>query len=186
MMYRLAARESSDGNFLLKFWVIFVAITEFVFCLSKASRFIDLSAREAYFIRIFYQGHVILRERKNFRVIFFPLFTICFYLVCLSSVLYHARPPRGSCWNFIARDVSLLIFRAETSVLVNKVGVLFCSITGFSICSRVCQKRFLTAKVWHYFHIQNNVYWGGIKVTMALKRDFAEGFPTVLKQLEVF
>ena len=176
MMYRLAARESSDGNFLLKFWVIFVAITEFVYCLSnsvfsdffkiirqKASWFIDLSAREAYFNRIFYQGHVILCERKNFRVIFFAFFTICFHFVCLSSVLCHAWPPRGSCWNFIARDVSLLILRAETSVLVNEVGVLFCSVTGFSICSRVCQKRFLAAKVGHYFHIQNNVYWGVLK-----------------------
>ena len=102
MMYRLAARESSDGNFLLKFWVIFVAITEFVFCLSnsvfsdffkiirqKASWFIDLSAREAYFNRIFYQGHVILWERKNFRVIFFcffhHLFSLCLLIICVVS-----------------------------------------------------------------------------------------------------
>ena len=81
---------------------------------------------------------------------------------------------------YIARDVSLLIFRAETSALVNEVGVLLCSITGFSICSRVCQKRFLAAKVGHYFSLR------GIKVTKALKRYFAEGFHTVLKQLEVF
>ena len=36
MMYRLAARESSNGNFLLKFRVIFIAITEFVFYLSNS------------------------------------------------------------------------------------------------------------------------------------------------------
>ena len=35
--------------------------------------FIGLAAREAYFNRNFCQGHVALRERKSFRVLFFTL-----------------------------------------------------------------------------------------------------------------
>ena len=49
----------------------------------------------------------------------------------LSTMPFHSLPNAVK----ISLHASLLIFGAETTVLVNKVGALLCSTTGFSICS---------------------------------------------------
>lgn len=103
MMYRLAARESSNGNFLLKFRVIFVAITEFVFYLSNSvffRIFLDYSAESlaVHWLvsqRSLFQSHFLWRPcdfmRKkefscfNFFRFFHHLFSLCLLIIFVVS-----------------------------------------------------------------------------------------------------
>lgn len=102
MMHRLSARESSDGNFLFKFWVIFVAITEFVFCLSNSvfSDFFRLFGRKPRGLltcqpeKLISIALVLSRpcdfvRKKEFSCEFFRffhhLFSLCLLVICVVS-----------------------------------------------------------------------------------------------------
>ena len=89
--------------------------------------------------------------------IIFPRFSsLCVHLfsLCLHLTLCHAQRPAVK----TSLHASVLICRAQTSVLVNALTVLSWSITGFQFVTY--QDRFLVAKVG-YFHIQSNIYRRG-------------------------
>ena len=104
-------------------WLSNSVFSEFFRLFESKSRSIGLSARS--------QLHFLSRscdsKRKNVR--FFPH---CHHLfsLCLHITLSHSRHLRSSCYNFI--QASVLIVRAETPSLGNKVSVLLCRITGFT------------------------------------------------------
>ena len=61
-------------------WLWNSAFSEFFRLFESKSRSIGLSAKKSYFNCIFYQGHVILWERNNFRAIFSFLSSFVFTL----------------------------------------------------------------------------------------------------------
>ena len=89
--------------------------------------------------------------------IIFPRFSsLCLHLFspCLHLTLCHAPRPAVK----TSLHASVLICRAQTSVLINELTVLSGSMTGFQFVAY--QDRFLLAKVG-YFHIQSNNYRRG-------------------------
>ena len=87
-------RELKNCNFLVNFRVIFVAITEFVMFgyrilffqgfsdyLKESLSLLAFQPKRLISIAFFYQGHVILKERNNFRAIFFSLSRFVFTLL---------------------------------------------------------------------------------------------------------
>ena len=103
-------------------WLSNSVFSEFFRLFESKSRSIGLSAKKSYFNCIFYQGHVILWKRNNYRAIFSSFSS--FFLLCLHNTLW--APV------IILLQASVFIVRAETPGLANKVSVLLCRITGFT------------------------------------------------------
>ena len=79
-------------------------------------------------IALFCQDHVILSD-KRFSCDFLRFCLHCFHFVYISRCVTHGvrRAPVK-----ISLPASVLVCRAETSVLVNEVTVLWCSINGLT------------------------------------------------------
>ena len=67
-------------------WLSNSVFSEIFKLFESNSRSIGLSAKKSYFGCIFYEGHVILWERNNFRAIFFALSSFVFTLLAYHVV----------------------------------------------------------------------------------------------------
>ena len=125
-------------------WLSNSVFSEFFRLFESKSRSIGLTAKKSYIICIFYQGHVILWEKYNFRA----LFPLCHHLfsLCLHITLSHSRRSRSSCHNFITGQ---RFNRQSWNARFSKQ-----SKRSFMPYNWFYQKRFLATKVGRYFHIK--------------------------------